>query len=435
MTVRVLYLYRHQRLRITMSGGPQRPNPWDRAFDSLSPKEQSSIQYYAPNNSLTAKDSTVVEAILQAVQDKRKLCMQKRWSFTTISGSRVIIRDVLDKIAIWVNKFKEVGDVVMQYDPLHAALPWAGIRFLLQASVNDIETFTIMAERLEIVARLTARYSIFEAVYLPPDRGLLSTVQAKLLDALALLYADCLKHLMDIGKYYDRSTKGRITQSIFGSSPENSSSSRLQSIATKEEEVEKLGQIIQTERTMQLNSAITKLEDRSQQSFQSLEALLQSLTAPVLRLSDPLTLLQDTLQDEEIRKFLLWLSGHNYRQYHESTYKEIVPNTCQWIFSRNEYQEWQRSSVCSILWLHGMPGCGKTKLTSSVIQQHLDQTQNNNQSAPVLLECFHERRSCANEFSYDSSKYTQTAVNWRAHTNNTTACLGRVLEKTRSCKN
>lgn len=332
---------------------------------------------------MTGKDSGVVDAILQAIQDKRKLCMQRRWVFTTISGRRIIIRDVLDKIATWVNKFKEIGDAIMQYDPHHAALAWAGVRFLLQASVNNLETFTIMAERLEIVARLTVRYSIFEAVYLPPDKTMMSTAEAKLLDALSLLYADCLRHLMDIGKYYDQSTKGRIVQSIFGPFTENSDNIRLQSIATREEEVEKLGQIIQAERTVQLNNAITKLEDKNLQSFQSLEALLKSLTAPVLRLSDSLTLLQDTLQDEEKRKFFLWLSLHNYRQHHESIYKEIVPNTCQWIFSKTEYQEWQRSSTCSILWLHGIPGCGKTKLTSSVIQQHLDQSQRNNQSAPV----------------------------------------------------
>lgn len=33
---------------------------------------------------------------------------------------------------VWVNKFKEVVDVAIQYDPVHAALPWAAVRFLLQ---------------------------------------------------------------------------------------------------------------------------------------------------------------------------------------------------------------------------------------------------------------------------------------------------------------
>ena len=31
----------------------------------------------------------------------------------------------------WLNKFKEIGDIVVQYDPVHAALPWAGVRFIL----------------------------------------------------------------------------------------------------------------------------------------------------------------------------------------------------------------------------------------------------------------------------------------------------------------
>ena len=34
----------------------------------------------------------------------------------------------------WLHKFKEIGDIVVQYDPVHAALPWAGVRFILMVS-------------------------------------------------------------------------------------------------------------------------------------------------------------------------------------------------------------------------------------------------------------------------------------------------------------
>jgi hypothetical protein len=34
----------------------------------------------------------------------------------------------------WVDKFKTIGDNAIQYDPAHAALPWAGVRFILQVS-------------------------------------------------------------------------------------------------------------------------------------------------------------------------------------------------------------------------------------------------------------------------------------------------------------
>lgn len=37
-----------------------------------------------------------------------------------------------------VNKFKDVGDVAASYDPVHAALPWAAVRFLLEVSFLDV---------------------------------------------------------------------------------------------------------------------------------------------------------------------------------------------------------------------------------------------------------------------------------------------------------
>jgi len=49
-------------------------------------------------------------------------------------GKEIIIRDVAGKIIFWLNKFKAIGDIAVNFDPVHAALPWAGVRFLLQVS-------------------------------------------------------------------------------------------------------------------------------------------------------------------------------------------------------------------------------------------------------------------------------------------------------------
>ena len=60
-------------------------------------------------------------------------CIQKRWRFRRPdNGEVIILRDLLGKIVSWINLFKQVGDNAVQYDPQHAALPWAGIRFILQ---------------------------------------------------------------------------------------------------------------------------------------------------------------------------------------------------------------------------------------------------------------------------------------------------------------
>jgi hypothetical protein len=44
----------------------------------------------------------------------------------------VRLQDTADKIIVWLDKFKVVGDIAVNVDPMHAGLPWAGIRFLLQ---------------------------------------------------------------------------------------------------------------------------------------------------------------------------------------------------------------------------------------------------------------------------------------------------------------
>jgi bifunctional pyridoxal-dependent enzyme with beta-cystathionase and maltose regulon repressor activities len=54
--------------------------------------------------------------------------MEKRWQFKKRNGEVIILRDVFEKITGWVQKFKGVGDTIVQYDPVHAALSWASVR-------------------------------------------------------------------------------------------------------------------------------------------------------------------------------------------------------------------------------------------------------------------------------------------------------------------
>ena len=93
---------------------------WEKAVASLSDEERRDIDF-------TCTDRLgILEDILTAVEKGKRTCIEKRWKFRK-GDHDVIIRDKLEKTVAWVNKFKEVGDTVMQYDPGHAALPWAGI--------------------------------------------------------------------------------------------------------------------------------------------------------------------------------------------------------------------------------------------------------------------------------------------------------------------
>ena len=104
----------------------QSQNLWQKALETL----DDDLKF-----SLDVKKSTkrnILAAALRTAEEKRQLCLQKRWKFKKPNGEQVILRDVLEKVIVWLEKFKDVGDIAMQYDPSHASLPWAGVRFLLQ---------------------------------------------------------------------------------------------------------------------------------------------------------------------------------------------------------------------------------------------------------------------------------------------------------------
>ena len=80
----------------------------------------------------------ILSDLLEVTEKSRKECVKKRWRYTRKSGETVIFVDLFGKIVKWIDIFKQVGDAAVQYDPVHAALPWAGIRFLLQVCGIEI---------------------------------------------------------------------------------------------------------------------------------------------------------------------------------------------------------------------------------------------------------------------------------------------------------
>lgn len=71
----------------------------------------------------------------ETIQRKKTLCDEKRWSILK-NGKVIALGEIAGKLMHWVDKFKEIGDAVAQLDPIHAALPWAAFRFLLEVNPN-----------------------------------------------------------------------------------------------------------------------------------------------------------------------------------------------------------------------------------------------------------------------------------------------------------
>src|SRR5436190_22265216 len=100
---------------------------WNEALKSLPHEDQKTIS--ATPKPLSKLE--LLENVLDAAVDKQEECNCRKWKFT-LNGREIVLADHAASVIQWLKKFKEVGDVAVNYDPVHAALPWAGIGFLLQ---------------------------------------------------------------------------------------------------------------------------------------------------------------------------------------------------------------------------------------------------------------------------------------------------------------
>ena len=101
-------------------------NLWDKAVDALEDKHKHNVDFQRTDKNAILAD------VLEEVQKKKQACIERRLKYKRKNGEFLVLYDVYEKMVKWVMKFKEVGDVAVQYDPGHAALPWAAIRFFLQ---------------------------------------------------------------------------------------------------------------------------------------------------------------------------------------------------------------------------------------------------------------------------------------------------------------
>jgi hypothetical protein len=56
------------------------------------------------------------------------------------------------------------------------------------------------------------------------------------------------------------------------------------------------------------------------------------------------------------------MSPQPYMQHHEQTKENVLRGTGEWLLSDPIFDKWKEESVSSMLWLHGIPGSGKSKL-------------------------------------------------------------------------
>ncbi|KAJ9660858.1 hypothetical protein H2201_006750 [Coniosporium apollinis] len=331
---------------------------WVNALNTLDPELKSSIDFR------TASKRDVIATVLKTAQEKRDVCLRKRWKLKKPNGQEVILRDVLEKVIGFVDKFVAVGDVAIQYDPAHAALPWAGVRFLLRMAVSEEHVFGGIIESLETVSRLITQYAMFEDLYVSRPSGTRVEVEA----TLVALYAEILTYLAKAKRYLESSLAFRILKSAL----DPLDSWKLERITELEDRLSKLAHIVDAEIQQNTNQDVFKIRD-----------LLLAMQDPVRRAADQASVFMRMTEENDFGQLLRWLSPTPFSQHHGRHSEHRIPGTGRWLLNHPRYRDWNDSSSSSVLVLHGIPGCGKTALASAVVDSFISQQSGNSSFIPL----------------------------------------------------
>ncbi len=330
---------------------PQTDSLWDEALQKIPDADKALI------NTQHLTKTRILEEILSVAEDKRKICLGKRWKYKR-GGQDVFIRDKLEKITTWIQRFKDAGSTIVQYDPVHAALPWAGVLLLLQITTGDIQCFGATVDGVERVASIIPRCSLLEDIYL---RNPSSPARNELHLALVKLYVSILRYLIKALKFFGKPTASRVLVATLGG-PEADVQRHLDIIAKKHADVDSCVLVVQSEAAAAADG-----------SAENMLNLLTQLQRPIIRSAEQVAELHSQLGREERRRILQWLSSIPHHRHHRLESEDHLPRSGTWVLNHTHFQQWRESSTSAILWLHGIPGCGKTKLMYTVIHRLLEE--------------------------------------------------------------
>jgi len=86
-------------------------------------------------------------------------------------------------------------------------------------------------------------------------------------------------------------------------------------------------------------------------------------------------------REVEVRR---WLKAPNPSANHHKAYKQRQAETGLWLLQSEKFKRW-REAAASKIWLHGIPGCGKTVLSSIIIEHLLHHYHNDATVATVYF--------------------------------------------------
>ncbi|KAL2793217.1 hypothetical protein BJX66DRAFT_232430 [Aspergillus keveii] len=298
---------------------------------------------------------TIADTIAGVAQKQMEDMEHRQWALPAkVSGNETRIRPLLAKILTYANGVKKSANNLIDLDPTgYAKLAWLPFSLVLDLATLDIEQYYAALDAFSDLSLLVYRYKSVEDFYRSQESD---TVFEKQLVKLYRMVLECQVALI---AHFRRNGLLKFLRAAVGV---GDWVSKLEDIGKQDDHCQKL---------------LNKYKD---QGLVFLQENTQRLVVDVNR--------------TEIRTMLQWIghdpSGERKRILEDSKLDSDFENAGGWLMQGDNFQKWsstESKNELQLFWIHGPVGCGKTSLTTRVIENFLNRAFHDEQEQVAYFYC------------------------------------------------
>jgi ankyrin repeat domain-containing protein 50 len=199
--------------------------------------------------------------------------------------------------------------------------------------IEDAQMCALLVS-VEKMVRIAHRGRVYELVYTPDStmEHALENLRSVLVD----LYSASLMLLANSAELFSKNTAARTVYAILHPGEAADGASNLERLEIK------LGDEVQACES-----------GRSAAVDARLMTMLHKLDEPLTRVDERVFTLLQSVDKNEHREILEWISPIPYREHHNTVKDARTSDTCEWLIKDEKFRQWNDTSSSVILWLQG----------------------------------------------------------------------------------
>ncbi|KAL4996715.1 WD40-repeat-containing domain protein [Aspergillus recurvatus] len=342
---------------------------WNDAYDSLKAHDTELVTAYERVLSRELYATSSADARDNAIEStdtwKRQIQMEKlvQIGMQRTGGGNARVEKTMQSVLGLGNVIGTALQPVPQ-----AALAWVGVSLILQMLVNPATETRANREGVSYIAARMDWYGELSQLLLKEntvDGGMSANLCSRLEGRIVELYTLLLSYLM---KSVCSCYQNRALKYFQNAIKHNDWEGSLKEIHHAEKLV---AQDATQYNTQQIRSDLEELvsvaHDRQTKLLSNIQEAVRNQAAQQV----------ETKREEEDNKLLKHLCLTDPRDDMdriEQTKDKLLEGSCDWIFDREDFNNWIYGNETTLYWIRGEPGKGKTMLLIGIIKQMLQST-------------------------------------------------------------